>query len=99
MRENNIDFQNKELPTNILALLLVTTRRPQSEWRIGDTVCSPQQSDQHQFDDDWRRTRAAGSGVRTSLGRENQNAGAPYSPSILRLWASNTNNSRPCTNS
>jgi hypothetical protein len=29
----------------------------------------------------------------------NQKEGAPYSPSILRLWASNTNDSRPCTNS
>ena len=27
MRQNNVDFQNRELPTNILALLLVTTRR------------------------------------------------------------------------
>ena len=27
MGQNNIDFQNRELPTNILALLLVTTRR------------------------------------------------------------------------
>ena len=27
MREINVDFQNRELPTNILALLLVTTRR------------------------------------------------------------------------
>ena len=26
MRQNNVDFQNRELPTNILALLLVTTR-------------------------------------------------------------------------
>jgi len=50
----NIDFQNRDLPTNTLAMLLVTTRRPQSEWRIGDTVCSPQHSDQHQYDDDWR---------------------------------------------
>jgi hypothetical protein len=43
MRQN-IDFQNRELPTNILALLLVTTRRPQSEWREGDTIGSPEQS-------------------------------------------------------
>ena len=43
MRQN-IDFQNRELPTNILALLLVTTRRPQSEWRLGDVVGSPEQS-------------------------------------------------------
>jgi len=27
MRQHNVDFQNRELPTNILALLLVTTRR------------------------------------------------------------------------
>jgi hypothetical protein len=27
MRESNVDFQNRELPTDILALLLVTTRR------------------------------------------------------------------------
>jgi hypothetical protein len=27
MRQNNVDFQNRELRTNILALLLVTTRR------------------------------------------------------------------------
>ena len=27
MRQNNVDFQNRELPTNVLALLLVTTRR------------------------------------------------------------------------
>ena len=27
MRQNNVDFQNRELQTNILALLLVTTRR------------------------------------------------------------------------
>ena len=27
MRQNDVDFQNRELPTNILALLLVTTRR------------------------------------------------------------------------
>ena len=27
MRQNNVDFHNKDLPTNILALLLVTTRR------------------------------------------------------------------------
>ena len=27
MRRNNIDFLNRKLPTNILALLLVTTRR------------------------------------------------------------------------
>jgi hypothetical protein len=27
MRQNKVDFQNRELPTNILALLLVTTRR------------------------------------------------------------------------
>ena len=27
MRQNNVDFQNRELPTNILARLLVTTRR------------------------------------------------------------------------
>ena len=27
MRQNNVDFHNRELPTNILALLLVTTRR------------------------------------------------------------------------
>ena len=27
MHQNNVDFQNRELPTNILALLLVTTRR------------------------------------------------------------------------
>jgi hypothetical protein len=27
MRQNSVDFQNKELRTNILALLLVTTRR------------------------------------------------------------------------
>ena len=26
MRQNNVDFQNRELPTNILARLLVTTR-------------------------------------------------------------------------
>jgi hypothetical protein len=26
MPQNNVDFQNRELPTNILALLLVTTR-------------------------------------------------------------------------
>jgi hypothetical protein len=45
-----IDFQNQQ-PTNILAQLLVTTRRPQSEWRIGDVVGSPQQSSQR---DDWR---------------------------------------------
>jgi hypothetical protein len=43
---NNFDFQSRELPTNILALLLVTTRRPQSEWRPGDTVLSPEQSSQ-----------------------------------------------------
>jgi hypothetical protein len=56
MREH-IDFKN----TNILALLLVTTRPPQSEWRLGDTVCSPEQSDQlcpadlqQISDDDWR---------------------------------------------
>jgi hypothetical protein len=41
-----IDFQNEQL-TNILAQLLVTTRRPQSEWRIGDVVGSPEQSSQH----------------------------------------------------
>src|SRR6516165_4800394 len=27
MRQNDVDFQNRELPTNILARLLVTTRR------------------------------------------------------------------------
>ena len=27
MRQNGVDFQNKELRTNILALLVVTTRR------------------------------------------------------------------------
>jgi hypothetical protein len=27
VRQNNVDFQNGELPANILALLLVTTRR------------------------------------------------------------------------
>ena len=27
MHQNNVDFQNRELPTNVLALLLVTTRR------------------------------------------------------------------------
>jgi hypothetical protein len=27
MRQNNVDFQNRELRTNVLALLLVTTRR------------------------------------------------------------------------
>ena len=27
MRQNNVDFQNREPRTNILALLLVTTRR------------------------------------------------------------------------
>jgi hypothetical protein len=27
MRQSNVDFQNRELRTNILALLLVTTRR------------------------------------------------------------------------
>jgi ssRNA-specific RNase YbeY (16S rRNA maturation enzyme) len=60
MRQNNVDFQNRELPTNILALLLVTTRRPQSEWRLGDTVLSPEQSGrlcpaalQQLSDDDW----------------------------------------------
>ena len=60
MRQNNVDFQNRELPTNILALLLVTTRRPQSEWRPGDTVLSPAQSGQlypaalqQLSDDDW----------------------------------------------
>ena len=26
MHQNNVDFQNRELPTNVLALLLVTTR-------------------------------------------------------------------------
>ena len=50
MRQINVDFQNRELPTNILARLLVTTRRPQSEWREGDTVLSPEQSG----DDEWR---------------------------------------------
>src|SRR6516164_6381602 len=33
------------------------------------------------------------------LARENQDEGAPYSPSVLRLWASNTNDSGLCTNS
>ena len=28
MGQNNVDFQNRELPTNSLALLLVTTRTP-----------------------------------------------------------------------
>jgi len=27
MHQNNVDLQNRELPTNVLALLLVTTRR------------------------------------------------------------------------
>jgi hypothetical protein len=27
MRQNNVEFLNRKLPTNILALLLVTTRR------------------------------------------------------------------------
>jgi hypothetical protein len=31
MRQNNVDFQNRELRTNILALLLVTTRRVTSD--------------------------------------------------------------------
>jgi ssRNA-specific RNase YbeY (16S rRNA maturation enzyme) len=60
MRQKNVDFQNRERPTNILALLLVTTRRPQSEWRLGDTVLSPERSGQlcpaalqQLSDDDW----------------------------------------------
>jgi hypothetical protein len=54
MPQNNVDSQNRELPTNILALLLVTTRRPQSEWREGDTIGQPCPAALQQFsDDDW----------------------------------------------
>jgi hypothetical protein len=57
MRQNNVDSQNRELPTNVLALLLVTTRRPQSEWREGDTIGTigqPCPAALQQFsDDDW----------------------------------------------
>ena len=52
MRQINVDVQNRELPTNILALLLVTTRRPQSEWHLGDTVCHT--DSQQSSDVDWR---------------------------------------------
>ena len=33
MRQNNVDFQNRELPNNSLALLLVTTRTPDDTQR------------------------------------------------------------------
>ena len=48
MRENNVDFQNRGLPTNILALLLVTTRRVSpdeaqrlSKWVQEQTAIAP----------------------------------------------------------
>jgi hypothetical protein len=48
MRQNNVDFQNRELPTNILALLLVTTRRVSpdeaqrcSKWVQEQTAIAP----------------------------------------------------------
>jgi len=48
MRQHNVDFQNRELPTNILALLLVTTRRVSpdeaqrlSKWVQEQTAIAP----------------------------------------------------------
>jgi hypothetical protein len=46
MHQNNVDFQNRELPTNVLALLLVTTRTPDDTQRHQEqtAIAPPNQS-------------------------------------------------------
>ena len=46
MRQNDVDFQNRELPTNSLALLLVTTRTPDDTRRHQEqtAIAPPDQS-------------------------------------------------------
>ena len=51
MGQNNIDFQNRELPTNILALLLVTTRRHADGSRHPDASVPPKADQPHSTSD------------------------------------------------